>query len=315
MNRAAFIAALVLPVQVGALELPTGAKRASEEFIPLASYAVPAAPWADGDLPTLEAEGRFIREAWQIPGQKTTLQLLEPLRSQLSDDGYEIVFECETDACGGFDFRFETEVIPEPDMHVNLADYRFLAARTEHEEGPEYITLLVSRTDATGYIQFIKITPAPPGPPEENLASKTPTDLGATAGELPEALPSGDIAADLEARGRAILPDLSFETGSSRLANEDFASLNTLAEYLRTHPDRKVTLVGHTDAAGSLDANVALSRARARAVLEKLVNDYDIPAAQLDANGIGYLMPLSSNLTDEGRATNRRVEVVMTSTE
>ena len=128
----------------------------------------------------------------------------------------------------------------------------------------------------------------------------------------PRELEGSSLAETLDRNGRAILADLSFATGSAELDAVPFASLEMLADYLAAHPDRKITLVGHTDTAGSLEANIDLSRARARSVKDRLVNVFGIPAAQLDADGVGYLMPLASNLTDDGRATNRRVEAVLT---
>lgn len=319
IRASALLTALFTPAMVAALELPHGAKRASEEFAPLASYAVPTTAWTTDGIKTIVAEGRVIREAWHLTGQATTLELLAPLRTQLTDQGYEILFECETQSCGGFDFRYETDVISEPEMHVNLGDFRFISAQRDSDEGSDYVTLLVSRSSSTGYVQFVKVTPSDTAPTTEaDLATKSPSGLAVMPSALPSAITSfasEGIAADLERIGRTILSDLSFETGSSRLTDTTFASLDELATYLRENPERKVTLVGHTDASGSLDANIALSRSRARAVQERLISTYDIPGAQLEADGVGYLMPLASNLTDEGRAANRRVEVVLNSTE
>ena len=76
-----------------------------------------------------------------------------------------------------------------------------------------------------------------------------------------------------------------------------------------------MVLVGHTDAEGALEGNIALSKRRATAVMERLVSVYGVEAAQVSADGVGFLSPLASNLTADGRAQNRRVEVVLTSTE
>jgi OOP family OmpA-OmpF porin len=295
------------------LELPPGAVRAAEQRSPLTSYAVPIAPWAQGGIAAVMAEGALTIEAWQANGAATTLQLLAPLRTQLADQDYEVLFECDTERCGGFDFRYEIEVLPEPEMHVDLGNFRFLSARRAAEEGPEFATLLVSRTSTTAYLQVTTIggTQTAEAPPPLALSEPAP----ATATAPATALPLGAMADQLDTVGRAILGDLAFETGSSRLAAGEFPSLGELADYLRAHPDRRVTLVGHTDAQGGLQGNIALSRARARAAAEKLVTAYGIPAAQVEADGVGYLMPLASNLTAEGRAANRRVEVVLIATE
>jgi OOP family OmpA-OmpF porin len=87
-----------------------------------------------------------------------------------------------------------------------------------------------------------------------------------------------------------------------------------LAAYLTAHPDVQVAIVGHTDAQGTLAANVALSHKRATSVVKRLVEAYGVAGQQLDAEGAGYLAPRWSNMTEEGRKKNRRVEVVLTST-
>lgn len=306
--------ALAAPAGAVTLTLPPGASRALSQTEPLGSYAVPTAPWSEDGLETIGAEGRVSREAWQVPGSATTLQLLAPLRDQLAGQGYEVLLDCETEGCGGFDFRFETDVLPEPEMHVDLGDFRFLSARREGEEGPEFVTLLVSRAESTGYLQVVRVDPAAPGAAASAAEGEAVTAAPpVVAPASPQ--PPGGLAENLENRGRAVLADLVFETGSARLAGDEFASLDALAAYLRDNPDRRITLVGHTDASGSLTANIALSRSRARSVLEELTGSYGIPADQLSADGVGYLMPLASNLTEEGRAANRRVEAVLTSTD
>ena len=88
-----------------------------------------------------------------------------------------------------------------------------------------------------------------------------------------------------------------------------------LGAYLLANPDKTVALVGHTDAEGSLAGNIALSQRRAASVLERLVSVYGVPRSQMEAEGVGYLAPRLSNLTEEGRRKNRRVEVIMTSTQ
>ena len=72
----------------------------------------------------------------------------------------------------------------------------------------------------------------------------------------------------------------------------------------------KVHIVGHTDNVGIFDSNMKLSRDRAEAVVKALAGNYSISAARMQAGGVGPLSPAASNLTDSGRAKNRRVELV-----
>ena len=86
----------------------------------------------------------------------------------------------------------------------------------------------------------------------------------------------------------------------------------TIAEpSVEKRPNLRVALVGHTDTVGGLDTNIALSRARAQSVRDRLISAFDADATRLDAEGMGYLSPIAPNLTEEGRRQNRRVEVIL----
>jgi outer membrane protein OmpA-like peptidoglycan-associated protein len=299
---------LAAPAVAVTLDVPGNATMAAEEKLALGSYALPTGPFADGAIPSLNAEGEVTRQAWQIEAAGlSSLQILTPLRAQLVAAGFDILYECQTDACGGFDFRFGIDVMQAPDMYVDLGDFRYLSAQIDTPDGAEYVSLLVSRTSLSGFLQITRI-----GPATEAAALTTVTQAPVRA--TTTATPS-DFAAEIEGNGRVILSDLTFEIGSAQLGPGPFASLQTLADYLLANPSRRVALVGHTDSQGALDANIALSKRRAGSVLERLVTDYGIPRIQLAAEGMGFLSPLASNLTPEGRDLNRRVEVIITSTE
>ena len=303
-----FLGLLGTVVEAETLQFPSNATMQTEIIVALDSYAIPVGIWANGDLPVETVEGAITQQAWRIDAQAlTTLQLLRPLREQLRDDRYQIIFECQTEACGGFDFRFGTVTLPPPQMQINIGDFRFLAAKRIGSDGPEHLSLLVSRTAQAGFVQVIHV-----GPFTEDAEPLT-----ATAGQAVGGVPStqtGSLHDQLETIGRAILTDLTFETGSSQLAAGEMVSLQALADYLAELPNRNVALVGHTDASGSLDGNIALSKRRAGSVLERLVSDYGVARAQLAAEGMGYLSPVATNLTEQGRQENRRVEVIVTST-
>ncbi|QFT94325.1 Outer membrane porin F precursor [Roseovarius sp. THAF9] len=303
---------------VGALELtlPQGATMIREVRRAAEAYLVPTDVFADGQIPAIDAEGFFLQQAWRLdaPGL-TSLQLQRPLRRQIIEAGYSIMLDCAARECGGFDFRFNTPVLPAPDMFVDLRDYRFLSARKEGDDGlSDYVTVLVSQVSGSGYIQVIRLAQS-----EAATGSLTAEDGAAaqetvTTGAMPDVV-TGPLAERLLQSGHAVLSDLDFETGTVSLGPGPHPSLEALAAFLREDPERRVALVGHTDTVGTLENNTALSRRRAAAVLERLVSEYDIPRTQLEAEGMGYLAPVASNLTETGREANRRVEAVLLNTE
>jgi outer membrane protein OmpA-like peptidoglycan-associated protein len=316
MPRLAVLCFCALPLTSGAqaltLDLPPASRPLADQSSAADSYALPLGPFANGIVPSQNLEGAVTRQSWQVISQGlTSLQLFAPLRSQLEQEGYQILYECGGGECGGFDFRFTTEVLPAPEMHVDLTDFRFLSAAKGAED---HLSLLVSRTDNAGFVQLIRVTGPDADPATLTTAGQSPTE---TAQTVPPAAPalSVPLAQALNAQGHAVLADLTFETGSSALGAGPFASLQALATFLQADPNRRVALVGHTDAVGSLENNMALSKRRAAAVLERLVTVYDIPRTQMEAEGLGYLSPVAPNQTDAGREANRRVEVVLLTTQ
>lgn len=292
------LAAALAPGMAAALdlELPAGARLMTERTTDPGSYAVPTGPWSEeAGIPVNRVEGAIRKQSWRIEASDlTTLQILSPLRDQIEASDYEIVFQCSAAGCGGFDFRFDTEVLPAPAMYVDLTAFRFLSAR-----GPDgsWLSLLVSRSNAAGYVQLIRA-----GGQETTAAEVGTGGAPVTA--------DGNLLAELEARGHVILNDVTFGSGAAALGEETIASLDTLAAYLAETPSRRVVLVGHTDAVGSLEANTALSRERAQAAAAYL-RDRGVPGARISSDGVGYLAPVASNLTDAGREANRRVEAVL----
>lgn len=302
ISSAVIIAAL--PALALNLELPGEAELSHEESESATYYSLPVSPWMDAGAEMRTVEGALVRHVWQVRDfSGNSAQLMAPLRAQLEEQGYDAVFACDATLCGGFDFRFAMDVTPEPAMHVDLGDFSYLVARMQTEEGDEYIGLLTSRGGAQGYIHMVRVSPAEMTSVGVSVSTRSPT--GAEIGDLRDGL---------SLHGTATLGDLSFATGSSTLPDGEYASLADLADYLSENPELRVVLVGHTDAEGSLDGNIALSRARAEAVRDRLIGVHGVDPEQLAAEGVGYLAPRANNASYEGREQNRRVEVVITST-
>jgi OOP family OmpA-OmpF porin len=150
----------------------------------------------------------------------------------------------------------------------------------------------------------------------QSPAAARPVELPAAA-ETPATGPSAKpgVIASLATEGRAVLSDLTFASGSAELDDAAFPSLKELASKLAANPGWKIALVGHTDTLGSAEANMALSQRRAEAVKDRMVNAFGVETTRIEAAGVGFLAPIATNLSPEGRAMNRRVEVVLITTE
>ncbi|MBN1185716.1 MAG: OmpA family protein [Bacteroidales bacterium] len=118
------------------------------------------------------------------------------------------------------------------------------------------------------------------------------------------------MGSDINSTGHVALYGIYFDSGKAEIKPESDASLDQISVLLKSNASLKLYVVGHTDNVGTIDANMKLSKDRADAVANALITRYGIPAARLKSYGVASLAPVTSNDTEEGRAKNRRVELV-----
>jgi OmpA-OmpF porin, OOP family len=153
-------------------------------------------------------------------------------------------------------------------------------------------------TDADISLTFIQIAE-----PEDMQTGQVSVNL--------DALQTTDkIAASIKADGKIALYGVYFDTGKAEVKPESTPQLAEMAKYLTANPDKQVFVVGHTDNTGSFAANQKLSMDRAQAVAKMLMSTYKIAAERVAAQGVANLSPVANNASDDGRAKNRRVELV-----
>jgi outer membrane protein OmpA-like peptidoglycan-associated protein len=115
---------------------------------------------------------------------------------------------------------------------------------------------------------------------------------------------------DLKATGHVAVYGIYFDTGKAVVKPESTPALVEVAKLLAADPALKLWVVGHTDSVGAVDANMKLAQARAEAVVTALTTTHGVAASRLKAYGVGPLAPVASNAAEDGRAKNRRVELV-----
>jgi outer membrane protein OmpA-like peptidoglycan-associated protein len=105
---------------------------------------------------------------------------------------------------------------------------------------------------------------------------------------------------------------INFPVGQAILVSENYALLSKVQKAIQTFGQPKVVIEGHTDSTGSAELNLKLSQERAEAVKAYLVANRTLPSNRIESIGYGPERPLSSNSTPEGRAANRRIDVLIT---
>ena len=282
----------LMSTYVFALELPYSARLVLSDTTDVKNISVEISAWdREKGISRLDVRGRTTTKVFQIDGTSLTLdQMLQPIITHLSDKQFSIELYCNTNVCGGFNFRKKLTVSNPPFMLVNVANYSVITAVKNRSA----ISLVASKLGNTIYLQILSI----------GIASN---DL-----ILQDQKPLKDnYSSKLKEDGAIVLDDLIYRSGSSDLGAGPFESLSALADFLKANPGSSIILVGHSDAIGELRKNIELSRNRAQAVVDRLIKNYGIDQSRISAQGIGFLSPKTNNSTEKSRKKNRRVEAIL----
>jgi outer membrane protein OmpA-like peptidoglycan-associated protein len=125
-----------------------------------------------------------------------------------------------------------------------------------------------------------------------------------------EAVPGKAIAQQLAETGRAVVREIRFTSNSAEILSGSEAVLTEIARLLQSTPTLELIIEGHTDNVGGAERNLDLSRRRAAAIKRWLVDKGKVAEVRLTTAGYGLTRPVADNGTEEGRAQNRRVELI-----
>ncbi len=240
-------------------------------------------------------EGKVTRIMYKSPKDRSTLEVYRNYEKALKAAGFEELFNCKESSCGDLFHHVCPESVVEYALYGG--DKRFLAARLRRKEGDVYVSLyVIEHTLMNAHMGHVMV--------QLDIIEQEPMDEGMVAVEA-EAMAKG-----IEAEGHIALYGIYFDTDSDVIRPESGKTLSEIKKLLDGNPGLSVFIVGHTDGTGHFDHNMGLSKRRAGAVVRRLASDYGIAAERLNAEGVGPLSPVVSNGSEEGRARNRRVELV-----
>lgn len=174
------------------------------------------------------------------------------------------------------------------------AGHRYLSAKFSRSEGDVYVSLHIGQWSNDNQGPQVVLYVVELKPMQSDLVT---VDAAA-------------LASDITRTGHSAVYGIYFDTGKADIKPESDAALKEISKLLQQDPKLALHVVGHTDNVGSLASNMDLSRRRADAVAKVLTAKYSIGAPRLTAQGVGPLAPVSSNDSEDGRAKNRRVELV-----
>jgi outer membrane protein OmpA-like peptidoglycan-associated protein len=251
-------------------------------------------------------EGRTSNRFYWGPKGRSPLEVHRNFQQALTAAGFQTLYACETGECEKQKVQQLVQDLPRDanwksfNPHVssifnsaNQPAFHYLSASKQVQGGTMYVQVgLVGGGEEGRVRQFIQVIE-----PAKLETGKVTVDTRA-------------IQDGLQRDGKIALYGVSFDSNKAVIREQSAEQLEQMAQALKARPQQKVFIVGHTDDQGEFEANMVLSQKRAQAVAEALASKYGIAAARMTARGVANLAPVASNASDEGRARNRRVELV-----
>ena len=268
-------------------------------------------------------EGPYTRLVYLLPAERSPLEVLRNYQDEIVAQGGNVLYECKREACGGDHGRGVGKPIsgksslamilrPRERLGVetfssgycamigDISDQRYLV--TELPDLGAYISVHTYTIKGFYYTncnaftgRTVAVVDIVEGKPrEKNMVT----------------VEASDMAQQISETGSVSLYGIFFDTNSATVREDSETTLQEIAKLIQQQPDLNLLVVGHTDNQGALDYNLDLSKRRATSVVEALTGEHGISADRLTAGGVGPMVPLASNSTEEGQALNRRVELV-----
>jgi outer membrane protein OmpA-like peptidoglycan-associated protein len=238
-------------------------------------------------------EGKITRISYAVPAGRSILEVYRNYESALRKAGFAILYTCvNNEGCGN----------GTPTLHGASgaedwgwgAGQRYLSAKQSRAEGDVYVSLHIGQWSNLESGSAIALFVVEVKPMEQGLVT---ADAAA-------------LASDITQTGHSAVYGIYFDTGKADVKPESEDALKEIAKLLQQDSGLKLLVVGHTDNVGTLASNMDLSKRRADAVVRVLTTTHGVAASRLTAQGAGPLAPVASNKAEEGRAKNRRVELV-----
>ncbi|MBM3422602.1 MAG: OmpA family protein [Chlorobi bacterium] len=259
--------------------------------------------------PPLKPEGRLTRIWYEAAGDTGSLEVYRNYLNELRSKGFVILYDSRKDPAAT---KWTNYLAPFGDLKLQTSRSYYIfytadkegicvaSAKKSRPEGDVYVYLTVvewgenrevykAKRGAYAAVDIIETRPM-----QQKMVTVT----------------ADQMSRSIASTGRVSLYGIYFDTNRSEIKPASKPAMAEIARLLKSQPGLKLHVVGHTDNVGGYEFNIALSKRRADAVVAALQKEYGIAVGRLTSNGVAYLAPIAPNTTDEGKAKNRRVELV-----
>ena len=246
-------------------------------------------------------EGKVTRISYRVPDpERSSLEVFRNYETSLTDAGWEILWKASGKAQFGNPFSHLYESLRDNDQLFTYSDAQahFLTAKKANVTALLFVTKY-----EYGLHRGIELQKGDPIIQLDVIEEKAMEQkmVLVTAGEMEK---------QIRASGKVALYGIHFDFNKSEIKPESEQAIVEIGRLLKDNQALRLLVVGHTDNAGSFEFNKDLSARRAAAVVEALTSRHEVPAARLMPVGVAFAAPLATNASEEGRALNRRVELV-----
>lgn len=264
-------------------------------------------------------EGAYTRLVYLIPADRSPLEVLRNYQEEIRSRGGSLLFECADTECGGDAQRssyggggtMSLSMVLRPGDRVtdpyastghcsvmsDIIDQRYAAAELPDGAHVSVLTYSVKDNHLCKALN------------ERTIAVVDIVEAKAREQRM-VTVQAAEMARSLADTGRIALYGIYFDFNKADVKPESDPTLDEMAKLLKASADLKLLVVGHTDNVGSHSSNMDLSQRRAVAVVNVLATRYAIARQRLTPVGVSFSSPIATNKTDDGRARNRRVELV-----
>lgn len=264
---------------------------------------------------SVKPEGKHTRIIYVVPVKRSTLEVMRNYAEDLEAKGFKRLFSCAGAECGADEGNrlithwlypiAATRKLSNKGQMTEFAlnfpeDMRYAVYWLERPEGSVYVALAVAENKFNQWKETFDKTMVLMDVVEVGQMERRMTDPKAD-----------EMKRNLDRDGRVSLYGIQFDFNKADIKSESAGTLGEIAALLKANSGLKLYVVGHTDAVGAMNYNKELSEKRAAAVVQWLVSKDGIAKDRLVPAGVGPLAPVATNATEEGRAKNRRVELVV----
>ena len=276
-----------------------------------AEYTLPTGKAASYDFGAKKAtfdssqnlEGRLVQNVYAVPMGPSSAEVFRNYKADLDAKGFKLLFEARQGDTGPAMGSFFENMGPGTQIWGYSPDEaRYAAAVKEEGEAKTYVSL---------YVVEYKDGYEPKFSPQKGQVMVRLDVL--QSGELSDRMTvvsAAEITKNLESNGKVALYGITFDFNKATIKPESRPTLDEIGKFLKDNPAQKIYVIGHTDNVGGFDSNMQLSKARAASVAADLTKTYGVAADRMVASGVGLQAPVAPNTTEEGRAKNRRVELL-----